>query len=49
MGQLIRDLMAKADGFQMLAGHIEADEAYIGGHRPRKRGGVQKVKQSSWV
>jgi len=38
MGQQIRDLMAKADGFQMLAGHVEADEAYVGGRRPGKRG-----------
>lgn len=38
MGQQIRDLMAKADGFQLLAGHVEADEAYIGGYRAGKRG-----------
>jgi hypothetical protein len=38
MGQLIRDLMAKADGFEMLQGHVELDEAYVGGHRPGKRG-----------
>lgn len=33
IGQQIRDLMAKADGFQMLKGHVEADEAYVGGMR----------------
>jgi len=38
MGQQIRDLMAKADGFTMLQGHVELDEAYVGGHRPGKRG-----------
>lgn len=38
MGQQIRDLMAKADGFEMLQGHVEVDEAYVGGHRPGKRG-----------
>jgi transposase-like protein len=38
MGQQIRILMAKADGFEMLQGHIEMDEAYVGGHRPGKRG-----------
>ncbi len=38
IGQKIRDLMAKADGFQMLSGHVEADEAYVGGKRPGKRG-----------
>jgi transposase len=38
MGQQIRDLMAKADGFALLQGHVELDEAYVGGHRPGKRG-----------
>jgi transposase len=38
MGQQIRDLMSKADGFEMLQGHVELDEAYVGGHRPGKRG-----------
>ncbi len=33
MGQHIRILMAKADGFETLKGHIEADEAYVGGRR----------------
>ncbi len=33
MGHQIRDLMSKADGFQMLRGHIEIDEAYVGGRR----------------
>jgi transposase len=44
MGQQIRDLMTKADGFEMLKGHIEADEAYIGSHRPGKRGRVAAGK-----
>jgi transposase len=34
MGMQIRKLMAKADGFEMLSGHIEADEAFMGGRRP---------------
>lgn len=38
MGQQIRDLMAKADGFEMLQGHVELDEAYVGGRRSGKRG-----------
>lgn len=38
MGHQIRQLMAKADGFEILQGHIEADEAYVGGRRPGKRG-----------
>ena len=38
MGQQIRDLMSKADGFQILQGHVELDEAYVGGRRSGKRG-----------
>lgn len=38
MGQQIRQLMDKADGFAMLQGHVELDEAYVGGHWPGKRG-----------
>lgn len=33
MGQQIRKLMASADGFTMLQGHVELDEAYVGGVR----------------
>lgn len=38
MGQQIRQLMADTDGFALLQGHVEADEAYVGGRRPGKRG-----------
>ena len=38
MGQQIRDLMGNVDGFAMLQGHVELDEAYVGGHRSGKRG-----------
>src|SRR5579872_5963281 len=38
MGQQIRTLMAKADGFELMQGHVEVDEAYVGGYRPGKRG-----------
>jgi transposase-like protein len=38
MGQQIRKLMESADGFTMLQGHVELDEAYVGGRRPGKRG-----------
>ncbi|MEJ2625034.1 MAG: IS1595 family transposase, partial [Pseudolabrys sp.] len=31
MGMQIRKLMAKADGFALMQGHVEADEAYVGG------------------
>lgn len=38
MGHQIRELMAKADGMDVLSGHVELDEAYVGGRRPGKRG-----------
>ncbi|MDW3206134.1 MAG: IS1595 family transposase [Alphaproteobacteria bacterium] len=38
MGQQIRKLMGDADNFEMLRGHVELDEAYVGGRRPGKRG-----------
>jgi hypothetical protein len=38
MGQQIRKLMANANGFEILSGHVEIDESYVGGHRPGKRG-----------
>ena len=33
MGQQIRTLMGDADDFAMMQGHVEADEAYVGGKR----------------
>lgn len=36
MGQQIRILMQHADSFKLMQGHIEADEALIGGKRSRK-------------
>jgi len=38
IGHQIRDLMTKTDGFEMLKGHVELDEAYVGGKRSGKRG-----------
>jgi transposase len=38
MGQQIRKLMGSASEFEILKGHVELDEAYVGGHRPGKRG-----------
>jgi transposase len=38
MGQQIRTLMVKADNFDVLRGHVELDEAYIGGRRSGKVG-----------
>ena len=38
IGQQIRELMKNAQEFEMLKGHVEADEAYVGGKRPGKRG-----------
>ncbi|WP_375205086.1 IS1595 family transposase [Hyphococcus sp.] len=34
----IRTLMTEVNGFEMLQGHVEIDEAYVGGRRPGKRG-----------
>jgi len=38
MGDQIRKLMVEANGFELLKGHIEADEAFIGGRRHGKSG-----------
>lgn len=38
MGQQIRTLMNTADPQDILSGHVELDEAYVGGRRPGKRG-----------
>lgn len=38
MGCQIREHMAMVDGESHLSGHVEADETYIGGKRPGKRG-----------
>jgi len=38
MGQQIRVLMAKADGFAEMQGHVEIDETYVGGYRAGKSG-----------
>ncbi len=38
MGMQIRKLMGSLQDFDMLQGHVEIDEAYMGGHRPGKRG-----------
>jgi transposase-like protein len=44
MGQQIRLLMAKADGFELMQGHIEMDEAYVGGYTPGALGRNQPKK-----
>lgn len=38
MGHEIREHMADVDGEEPLSGHVEADEAYVGGKREGKRG-----------
>lgn len=41
IGHQVRKLMAKADGFEIMQGHVEADETYMGGRQtaiPGKRG-----------
>jgi ISXO2-like transposase domain/Transposase zinc-ribbon domain len=47
MGQQIRVLMGKADGFKEMQGHVEIDEAFIGGHRAG--GGPGKGKNKTIV
>jgi transposase-like protein len=39
IGHQIRDLMGKVDSFQTLKGHVEIDETFFGGYRPRSQGG----------
>lgn len=39
IGQQIRTLMVEADGFEILRGHIELDEAYVGGARHGEKRG----------
>jgi transposase-like protein len=46
MGQQIRDLMAKADGFSALRGHVEMDETMVGGY---KKGVIGKVPGSKTI
>jgi DNA-directed RNA polymerase subunit RPC12/RpoP len=36
IGHQIRALMTKADSFEMLQGHVEADEAFVGRKSPRR-------------
>jgi transposase len=45
MGHQIRTLMTTADGFEMLRGHVESDESYVGGRRkgPPGRGALGKT------
>jgi len=38
IGHKIREQMDGADAERLLTGHVEADEAYVGGKRPGKRG-----------
>jgi transposase-like protein len=38
IGQQLRQLMCAADEFRLLKGHVEADEAYIGGRLRRVKG-----------
>lgn len=45
----IRRLMAKADGFEVMQGHIEADEAVIGGHQRRRPGSGQFGSNKTFV
>jgi transposase-like protein len=44
MGHKIREQMKKSDFAGMLGGHVEADEAYVGGKAPGMGGGYVKNK-----
>ena len=46
MGQQIRDLMAKADGFTALRGHVEIDESFVGG---RITGDVVRARRAKTI
>lgn len=43
IGMQIRKLIEKADEFTAMQGHVEADETYIGGRTPGKRGPLGKT------
>ena len=49
MGQQIRKLMAKADGFEMLQGHVEVDEAlrWRPSESRRRNAAVDRTRPSS--
>ena len=44
MGHQIRDLLAKANGFEALNGHVEIDETFVGGFAPNSSGKPFKGK-----
>jgi transposase-like protein len=44
MGHQIRDLLAKANGFEALNGHVEIDETFVGGRQPANIGRSRKEK-----
>jgi hypothetical protein len=47
MAHELRKLMAQADNYKMLSGHVEVDETFIGGHqshqKARKRGSNKSI------
>ena len=45
----IRKLIEAADLGGLLTGHIEIDEAYVGGRRPANAGAARPEKRSSWA
>jgi len=47
MGQQIRILIQKTDGFDVLSGHIEADEAYVGSVAAAVSAGAAHLEKSS--
>jgi transposase len=49
MGQQIRKLMGPADEFEILKGHVELDETYVGGHHRGNAGAAPKARRLSWA
>ena len=48
MGMRIRELFGSVDDFDLLQGHVEMDETYVGVHHPGERGAARKARPSSW-
>ncbi len=46
IGHQIRDLMGRVDSFEVLKGHVEIDETFFGGYRPRSEGGQYAPNKS---
>ena len=45
MGQQIRKLISSTNGYEKLMGHVELDEAYVGGRRSGGKRGRGALRQ----